>query len=200
MRMTSALDRIIEGITEQADAKAAGILGEAGAEAKRIRERCEAERATLEGRLRERLALDRREIEKRAESRNRQARRRAFLETRSKAIDEAISEAKEKLYSLPARDYFDILLRMYEKNSLPRDGVMYLSPADHDRAPEDFAARCAKVHPGNVLRIERGAGTGDRGFIIEYGDIVQNCLLDVFFREEASMLRDKAYEAFAVEA
>ena len=196
----SALDKIIEGIMEQAELKAGGILAEAGAAAAEILKRGESERAEQGARLGEVSERECREVADRARSADRQVRRHALLEARNRAIDEVISEARARIANMPDGEYFDLLFRLYEKNAQPFDGVMRFDPADFARLPDGFLERCRQVSPGFALEASEGSHGIGRGFVIQYGDIFQNCSFDSIFEAEEQNLRDMVYAVLTQKA
>ena len=93
----SNLNKITEGIIEQAKKQADEIIEQAKKQAVEIHEKETAERTEWEKKFNSDSEKELREIKKRADSKNRQNRRLALLETRNRVIDEAIAEAKAKL-------------------------------------------------------------------------------------------------------
>ena len=193
----SALDRIIEGILEQANAKADGILAEANKLAAEILENGESDRAEQEALFEEAANRECREIADRASSADRQNRRRALLQIRNKAVDEVISEAKAKIAGMPEKEYFDFMFRLFEKNFQQVDGVIRFASTDFNRIPEGFLNRCKQLAPGHALELSEDTGGVGQGFVVQYGDIFQNCSLDSVFEAAEQELRDMAYAVLA---
>ncbi|HHW45327.1 MAG TPA: hypothetical protein GXX17_00260 [Clostridiales bacterium] len=195
----SGLDKIIAAILEEAKAQADRIICEANQKAAEILEKGQAEREEWKRRFDETTEQECLEMINQAKSLSRQERRRALLGARGQVIDEIIAEAKAKIESLPDKEYFDLLLRLFEKNALPQDGVIRFAPADYKRIPDDFLERCKQVFPGNTLRLTGDMESIRNGFVIEYGDILQNCSIDSIFESERQMLRDKVNEVLTSE-
>lgn len=105
----SALDKIIEGILEQANEKAAGILAEANQKADEIIKKGEIDRTGRKQQFEEAAEVECREILNRAQSADRQSRRLALLEVRNQILDEVIEEAKTKLSSSANQDKFNMV-------------------------------------------------------------------------------------------
>ncbi|MCL2434319.1 MAG: V-type ATP synthase subunit E [Clostridia bacterium] len=190
----SALDRIIADIARQAREKADGILEEAGQRAAEIRALGEASCADKQREFDDATERECAQIKSRAESAHRQSRRRALLQAHHEVIDEVIAEAKAVILGLPEGDYFEFLFRLFEKSAQPKDGVIRFAPADATRLPDGFLARCGRVFPDNTLELLENADGIERGFIIEYGPVLQNCSVEGIFEAQGQTLREKAYE------
>ena len=193
----SALDRIIEGILEQANEKANGILAEANKLAAEIMESGESDRAGQEALSDDVSNRECREIADRALSADRQNRRRSLLEVRNQVVDEVISEAKARIVNMPEKEYFDFMFRLFEKNVQQVDGVIRFASTDFNRIPEGFLDHCKQLAPGHALDLTEDTGGIGHGFVIQYGDIFQNCSLDSVFEAEEQALRDRAYAVLA---
>ncbi|MFA5561436.1 MAG: V-type ATP synthase subunit E [Eubacteriales bacterium] len=196
----SGLDNIIAEIAVQANGKADRILSEARQKAAEILEKGRAEREEWQHRLDETTEQECLDILTQAKSATRQERRRALLRARGQVIDEIIAEAKAKIESLPDTEYFDFLFRLFEKNAQPLDGLIRFAPADYAGIPGDFLARCRQVCPGSTLRLSGDMDTIRRGFVIEYGKVLQNCSIDAIFESERQRLRDTVNEVLTSDA
>ena len=195
-----ALENIVAEILRQAGEQADAVINEAGEQAAAILERGRADREEWQRQFDETAEQEYREIAKQAESADRQARRQALLKERSRVIDEVIAGAKAKILDMPDKEYFDLLFRLYEKNALPLDGVIRFAPADFARITDGFLERCKQVFPDKTLELYGDMDSISRGFVIEYGNILQNCSIDGVFDSEGQTLRDKVHEALISDA
>ena len=193
----SALNKITEGILEQANEKANGILAEANKLAAEILLSGESDRAEQEALFEETSNHECREIADRASSADRQNRRRELLRVRNQVVGEVISEAKAKIAGMPDKDYFDFMFRLFEKNAQQVDGVIRFASADFNRIPGGFLDRCKQLTAGHALELSMDTDGISHGFVIQYGDIFQNCSLDSVFEAEEQALRDMAYAVLA---
>lgn len=196
----SGLDKIIAEILADAKAQADRILSESAEKAAEILEQGRAEREQWKHRFEEATEQECRELVSQADSAARQERRRALLKARGQVIDEIIAEAKAKIEALPDEEYFDLLFRLFEKNAQPLDGVIRFAPADYARLPEGFLERCRQVRPGYHLELAGDMESIRNGFVIEYGNILQNCSIDSIFESERQLLRDKVNEILTSQA
>jgi V/A-type H+-transporting ATPase subunit E len=73
---------------------------------------------------------------------------------------------------------------------------MILSRRDLERCPADFHVALNRALPdGATLDISSNARPIDGGFILQYGDIEQNCSLSAIFDENREKILDAAHEA-----
>ena len=93
----SGLDKITDEIINQAKTQAGEIIEQAKKQAGEIQEKETAKRIEWEKKFNSDSEAELRGILQRADSKNRQSRRMALLETRNQVIDEVIAEAKTKL-------------------------------------------------------------------------------------------------------
>jgi len=190
----STLDKIIEEILEQARGQADAIINGANEKAADIASQAQADRDEWKRQLDETAASENLERANRAESGRRQNRRRALLNARGQVIDAVIAYTKAKIIRLPDGEYSDFLFRLFEKNAQPLDGSIRVAPSDFARLRNDFLARCRSVFPENKLELSGDADGIENGFVIEYGNVIQNCSLDGIFEAEGQALRDRVNE------
>ena len=196
----SGLDRIIAEILAKANEQADRIISDAHQKAAEISEKGRASREEWKHQFDETADRECHEITSRAQSANRQNRRRALLEARGQVIDEIIAEAKAQIESLPDKEYFDLMFSLFKKNAQPLDGVIRFAPADFARLPHDFSARCSQVFPECTLKLRGDMENISNGFVIEYGNILQNCSIDCIFESERQILWDKVNEILTSKA
>lgn len=189
------LDRIIDEIIREARAQADEILRTANEEAAQILAKGHGEDEKLKQQIEETKAQACSAVAELAAAADRQARRRALLKVRNQMIDDIIAEAKSTIENLPANKYFELLFQLYEKNAQPKDGSICFAPVDYIRIPEGFIERCNQVFPGNTLELFEGTPPDmediPNGFMIRYGNILQNCSIDSIFECNEQSFRDK---------
>lgn len=186
----SGLDKIAETIVWEAQEKANEIKIEAQEKVQAI----EAEAAEDNEALKRDLAED---IERQADavieryaSDSRQERRRILLKTRSDAIEDVISSAKERIVNMPDNEYFDMMRGLCVRNARAGEGVLHFAQADGDRLPGDFIERCnAEISDGFVVLGEPVVNIS-HGFLIAYGKVVQNCSLESIFEINKNQIWD----------
>ncbi len=183
------------------------ILDEAGAEARQVLEQARQEagrtlaeaRAATEGDCEKIVEAGRQKAEAvraRAAAAADMERRRALLAQKQQLLDQTVRVAREALSALPEAEYFALLMRLAKQNAEAGTGVMYLSKRDLGRLPEGFhQALNAALPEGAALDISSQARPIDGGFILQYGDIEQNCSLSAIFDVNREKVLDEAREA-----
>ena len=171
---------VCDDMLQKARAKSDRILSEANAEADKI---------TANGKRRtaDRIA----DIEKRGESSAALEERKIALYTKQSIIGEMLNKGLETAKSLPDDEYFELILKMIEKNSQEKDGVIAFGQKDLDRLPKNYMQKVNSVSKGK-LRLSDEAAAVDAGFILSYGGIEENCSFDAIFMSESENLSDRA--------
>ena len=189
----TGLERIIEEIGKEAEALAAASLQEAEGRASRIGREAEAaclsiaEEAEKEGQRRREAILRRRR------SAAGMQKRQELLAVRQEQLDRLLREARESLYSLEEKKYFELLLSIAGRCVREGSGEIRFSPRDLERLPSDFEKRLKKLaaERGGSLEIsEETCGDGG-GFLLIYGGIEENCSFEAIFEEAGAELRDR---------
>ena len=171
---------VCDDIIAQSRHKADGIIDDAKRQADAILSKNE-----------ERVEAAVKDIAARGESAAALMQRRIGLDTKQSIIADMVEVAKEKLLSLPDDEYFDLILKMIEKNSQPADGIIRFNQKDLDRLPADFDSRMNKVSKGK-LSISKEPIAIEAGFVLIYGGIEENCSFDAVFASEQETISDRA--------
>ena len=123
--------------------------------------------------------------------------RRIILDTKQEIIKVLISQAKNYLVNLSTEDYFDVLIKMIKKYSLGREGQIIFSQKDKERMPKLFQVKIYKAISsieGASLEISKETRDIEGGFILNYGEIEQNCSFDALFSDKKELLQDQVYK------
>jgi V/A-type H+-transporting ATPase subunit E len=192
----AGLDRIVDEIAESARKEAKDLVSEAEDKAEAIlaaaREKADAlktlSRARVEKSL---LAL----AESRVSSLARK-RRQAVLEAKQAALKNALEEARKALLERPAPEYFSILLKLAESHAETGAGEIVFNERDLSRLPKGFEADLGKaLGPGRTLSVSGETAPIDGGFLIKYGENIENCSFASLFRQRRDEFVDLAKEA-----
>ena len=138
--MATGLDRIIEQILADAEAKAAEQVAAAEEEAKKTLADAAAEAEQKANVLladSEKVGAD---IKARAASTAEFTRRRTVLAAKQNAIRDVIAAAQKELHDLPDDEYFSVLLKLAQKNALPGDAEIQLNEKPCAHAAGFFGA------------------------------------------------------------
>lgn len=189
----TGLEKIVKQIQDEARAAADGVIAAANAEAAAIAEqaqreskaKCEAIAAQSKQDVASQLAA--------AQSAAELAKRRAVLAAKQEMISGVITDAEQEIYSMPDAGYFDLILKMVKKYSLPQSGEILFSKKDLARIPADFDAALAKAANG-ALTVSKETREIAGGFVLAYGGIEENCSIEALFYAAHEQLQDKIQE------
>ena len=190
----SGLDNIIKEIQASAKAEAEAILQETAQYCEEymtgVREKVQKEVVQFQ----KKKELERNLYEEKTKSGAQFRERNAVLKIRQQSINEAIKQAQEKLVNLPDAEYFDFLIKLFEKDVQSQNGVMYLSKKDTDRMPVDFKEKIEKTaeQMGGHITISSDRDSVNNGFILAYGEIEENCQIKALFDADIDKLKDIA--------
>ena len=190
--MATGLDRIIEQILADAEAKAAEQVAAAEEEAKKTLADAAAEaeqKANILLADSEKVGAD---IKARAASTAEFTRRRTVLAAKQNAIRDVIAAAQKELHDLPDDEYFSVLLKLAQKNALPGDAEMQLNEKDLARMPQDFSAQLKMAVPGTNITVSNTPCNIPDGFLLVYGGIDVNCTFASLFEAAGDTLQDLA--------
>ena len=190
--MATGLDRIIEQILADAEAKAAEQVAAAEEEAKKTLADAAVEaeqKANILLAGSEKVGAD---IKARAASTAEFTRRRTVLAAKQNAIRDVIAAAQKELHDLPDNEYFSVLLKLAQKNALPGDAEMQLNEKDLARMPQDFSAQLKMAVPGTNITVSNTPCNIPDGFLLVYGGIDVNCTFASLFEAAGDTLQDLA--------
>ncbi len=187
----TGLDKIIESISAEAQAKAAGIIAGAREQAESIIDEAVtaagAECAKIVDAARDEAEL----IGRISQSGSELSGRKMMLKVRREILDDTIAEALRRLKSLPAAEYFAVLAKLAVRYAQKGSGEMILSAADKARVPGDFIASINAQLSGSSLTLAQDTAAIDGGFILRYGGIEENCTFDAIAEQEHDSISDK---------
>lgn len=120
-----------------------------------------------------------------------------LLSARQGIIDDIMCQIMERLNGLNDTAYFDLLLRLFERYALPREGVLQISQADYKRMPGDFEKTLNQTlrQKGGGIKIEASPKQDiGGGFILSYGGVEENCTFKALIAANQDAIRDKICE------
>lgn len=183
----SGLDKILEHIGNEASDNAKKIIDKARADADKILASEKDDALRLEGQIQKQTELDVAAAQKRIQSAADLKEKRMVLEAKQKEIDSVIDEALARLVSMEDAEYFAYLEKMLDKYCSGREGEICFSAKDLGRLPAGFAE---KVKARN-LTIGKEPVNIDGGFILDYGDIEENCSFSSLIHASREEVQDK---------
>lgn len=182
----TAKEKILAGISEDAEKKAQAIIAEATktAEVNTAAAVCEAEDQN------KKIMADAEKkaqtIISNAESSAVLLKRDNVLKFKSQSIEDVLQAVTEKLNSYSDDEYFAFLYALVEKNAQSGSGVLFLNSKDNSRNTAAFKEKIS------ALNFSLSEETKDipGGFILQYNDILINCAIDALIHEKREKLID----------
>lgn len=189
----TGLEKIIEEICNEAAKEAQSILEKAEAEAAEILEQAKVQMRAKEAETVKAAEAEVAELVRSRDSALHLQRRQRILATKQAAIAEALQKAKQTLQQLPDEEYFNLLAGLIKKAAQAQSGVLILNEKDKARLPADFIADLLPQLPENAaLTVADQCQPIDGGFILKYGDILENCAFETLFNTKLGEFSDLA--------
>lgn len=191
----AGLDKMKSQILNEAKAAADAKTAKAKAEAEDILSTAKAEAEKKQSSIAQKSAAEVAGYKDRVVSSIDLQRRTKILGAKQEMIASVLEKAYETVTRLGDKEYFDMLLKLLGKYTLPQDGEIYFSAADLKRMPTGFeqdAKESAKAN-GGTLKVSREAKNIENGFVLVYGGIEENCTLRAMFDAKRDELSDKVH-------
>ena len=187
----AGIDKMIRQIEDDTKAVCDDVIATAEHKAEKIlsEARDQADVITLSGK--KKIAAHVADIEKRGASSADLEERKISLYTKQSIINDMLKIGLDSAKNLPDDEYFELILKMVEKNSQPQDGVILFGKKDLDRLPAGFIGKINSVSKGKLSLSDKAASIS-AGFILSYGGIEENCSFDAIFLSESENLSDRA--------
>lgn len=188
----SGLEQMIQLILKDAGEESERILSIAEEERKQI----EAE-AKKEGEIRKVQMLFKAEENLNREKQKSRAGaerlyKRQVLQLKQKIIEEIFDGAREKFIKLPVQQYCHWMEE--ELNGLLHtgEGILYCMERDIDRMPQAFQKKLQSMAAakGGCLKIQEAPWPIERGFVLAYGEILENHTLPALLENRREELQD----------
>ena len=186
----AGLEKIIQSIDERAAAAESEILQDAQKRADAIRAagQQDAQKAYKKAMKQTEAELDRQLENAKSSAAGVSARK--VLRFKVEQVQDVLRQVRQRLHDLPEPEYFRLILSLIRQNRAKGEGVLYFGERDLKRLPADFETVLKKEMPENSFRIARQAADIADGFILQYGDIEQNCTFDAILEEKSDEMKD----------
>ena len=189
----AGLDKILEDIRSESAQAIDSVMNEAKARYDAEMENARKEADEQTGRILSKAKLTADDLIARADSAAALAERRMTLVAKQELIADVIAQAKKAFVSLPAEQYFEVLLKLISRHALPREGEICFSKQDFERLPKDFAAKLVAALPkGASLNVSKEDAKIEGGFILKYDGLEQNLSVEEIFEEHKDQMTDAA--------
>lgn len=190
----TGLDQILKEIEVQAQAKADTVIAQANRNAEEILNKADLEAAKICSQIADKSAADVKSAVNRFESAAALQEKKIYLEAKQEIIINIIKKAKMSLVNLSDKEYTEMILQMIKKYAHKAHGEIIFSETDKNRLVKDFNQLLTDTLsdiPGAQLSLSDKNANIEGGFILEYGDIEENCSFDAIFSAAQDDLIDK---------
>ena len=189
----AGLDKILEDIRAEGARAVESVMNEAKARYDAEMEKAGKDADEQAKKILSKAQLQADDLVARADSAAALEERRMMLEAKQGLIADVIDQAKKAFVSLPAEQYFDLLLKMVASHALRKQGEICFNRKDFARLPKDFAAKLVAALPeGASLNVSKEDAKIEGGFILKYDGLEQNLSVEEIFEEKRDQMTDAA--------
>ena len=189
----TGLDKIVSQILEEANNSASAKLEKARAEAEEIMNTARAEAEKEAEEILQKAKTDMENYAERTKSAADLRRRTAILAAKQEMISQVLDKAYQKFCSMDEETYFATLLDILKKFVMEDDGVFFFSEEDRAKLPDDYEEKIEAIaaEKGGTLTVSQENRNIERGFVLAYGGIEENCSFRALFDSRKDDLQDK---------
>ena len=185
----SGLDKIIQDIKAQTDAKIDELMAAAREKADAVIAKAQEDADKTVKEAQTKAERESAQVVERAHSSAQLKQQKMILSRKQELIDQVMEKAKETILGQSDSDYFDMIKKMVSRFKLPEPGTISFAKKDLDRLPPGLKESVAEAVGADVAVSEQPANI-DGGFVLSYGGIEENCSIDAIFRSEREGLQD----------
>lgn len=189
----TGLDKITNQIIEEANSSANEMLQKAETQAKQFQDTA-LEEAKIEcEKINQKSASEIVNYKDRINSSADLQRRTAILNAKQEMISTTLEKAYRTFCDKDDAKYFQTIKEMLKKFTLPQDGEIFFSGADLAKMPADFVNEITAIakEKGGTLTLSQEKRNIERGFILAYGGIEENCSFEALFHSKRDELQDQ---------
>ena len=193
----SGLEKILKHIEDNSNNYAKELIEKANIEAEKIIKKAEEEADVKYSQIIDKSKADVQSHISFSEASAVLKKRQIILDSKQQIIKDLINQAKNYIINLPKEEYFEVILKMIKKYCIGKSGQIIFSHNDKARMPENFVELINKAianTEGASLEISNETRLIDGGFILNYGEIEQNCSFDALFLDKYDLLQDEVYK------
>lgn len=183
----TGIDKILSQIENEAKGKRQQILDEANLQIEEITRNAKKEAKKLEEEINTKTDEEIKQAKERIDSKINLLERKMILEKKQAILNDVLNEAVNSLNDLSDVEYFELLIKMVEKNSKNMDGEVMLSKKDLSREKGSFEEELKKYK----LTLSDKEANINGGLLIVYGEIIENCSFDVILESKKDNLLDE---------
>lgn len=185
----SGLDKIIQDIKAQTDAKIDELMTAAREKADAVIAKAQEDSDKTVKEAQTKAERESAQVVERAHSSAQLKQQKMILSKKQELIEQVMGKAKETILSQSDSDYFEMIKKMVSRFKLPEPGVISFAKKDLDRLPSSLQ-ESIKEAVGTDVEVSDKPADIDGGFVLSYGGIEENCSIDAIFRSEREGLQD----------
>lgn len=187
----NGIDGILGSLRAESEEKIKNIKAEAEKSYNEIVSNAQKDADLLSKKIKADAEAEAADILKRGESKAELEEKNIILAKKQELVKKTVFSAKERLENAEDKEYFLFLKKLVEKSMPNQNGEIILSKKDKERANSDFLGFLKEK---NLVISDKELKQGEMGFVISYGDVLENCTLNSVFSAEYEALSDKAAE------
>lgn len=187
------LDKIIGHISHDAENEVKSVLDAAKAQAESIVNDAKEKTAEECDRINKKAATEVQSILDRGRSSAELKTKQILLTGRQELISETINMVRDRLNSLSDEEYAEFITGLFAKHVPNKDAVLKLNAADMKRIPNEVLDGFVKKaeEAGAKLTVSGEAAGIKNGFVLDFGEIEENCTFDALIDQNIEELQDK---------
>lgn len=185
----TGLEKILDEIKSESTNNAEKIIADASSQAQLIEQAATDEGEKLSAQILQKAEKKKDDIEKRGVSSASLEKQKAMLVVKQQVMQEMIDNSLSEFKNLPNEEYFQFILNLLSKNSLPTQGEIMFSKKDLERLPQNFEDKINSQANGKLGLSQKPANISS-GFVLVYGGIEVNCSFDAIFASKHDQLSD----------
>ena len=187
------LDKIIGHISHDAENEVKSVLDAAKAQAESIVNDDKEKTAEECDRINKKAATEVQSILDRGRSSAELKTKQILLTGRQELINETINMVRDRLNSLSDEEYAEFITGLFAKHVPNKDAVLKLNAADMKRIPKEVLDGFVKKaeEAGAKLTVSGEAAGIKNGFVLDFGEIEENCTFDALIDQNIEELQDK---------
>ena len=187
------LDKIIGHISHDAENEVKSVLDAAKAQAESIVNDAKEKTAEECDRINKKAATEVQSILDRGRSSAELKTKQILLTGRQELINETINMVRDRLNSLSDEEYAEFITGLFAKHVPNKDAVLKLNAADMKRIPKEVLDGFVKKaeEAGAKLTVSGEAAGIKNGFVLDFGEIEENCTFDALIDQNIEELQDK---------
>ena len=187
------LDKIIGHISHDAENEVKSVLDAAKAQAESIVNDAKEKTAEECDRINKKAATEVQSILDRGRSSAELKTKQILLTGRQELISETINMVRDRLNSLSDEEYAEFITGLFAKHVTNKDAVLKLNAADMKRIPKEVLDGFVKKaeEAGAKLTVSGEAAGIKNGFVLDFGEIEENCTFDALIDQNIEELQDK---------